>query len=188
MTMDPAELAMEILLGIRKPAEETKTRRPRTKERRTNSDRNDRPPAQVVEANRTGNLHPLRNRLTVNEEFIEDLLSTDGPCFGLGLAEERKELCGFLALRPGVLIPGQVTQKGFRFGHSLIGTSAFEVVHFAFEFYGFGSYNALVNPSDPVVQTVLKTMVGRSDYFFFVINAEGSATAFRYWARRTWPG
>jgi len=54
------------------------------------------------------------------------------------------------------------------------------VVHFAFEFYGHATYNALVNPSDPVARAVLEVMVGTGDYFFFAINADRcGTTAFR---------
>ena len=54
------------------------------------------------------------------------------------------------------------------------------MVHFAFEFYGHATYNALVNPSDPVAQAVLEVMVGTGDYFFFAINADRrGTTAFR---------
>jgi hypothetical protein len=51
----------------------------------------------------------------------------------------------------------------------LLGTSAFEVVHFAFAFYGFEVYNVLVNPNNPLVRTVLTTMVESGDYFFFAL-------------------
>src|SRR5919109_4429547 len=52
-------------------------------------------------------------------------------------------------------------------------------VHFAFEFYGFETYNVLINPNNPAAQTVLTTMVKSGDYFFFTINSNGTATAFR---------
>jgi hypothetical protein len=51
--------------------------------------------------------------------------------------------------------------------------------HFAFEFYGFGTYNVLVNPNNHLVQTVLTTMVESGDYFFFAMNPNQSVTAFR---------
>jgi len=125
------------------------------------------------------NTYLFRARLTANAAFIDDVTAAEAPCLALGLVEERGELCGILALRPSILIPSEVAQKGFRFGHSLFGTSAFEVVHFAFEFYGLAMYNGLVNPNNRVVRTVLKTMVERGDYFFLVVNADGHATAFR---------
>jgi hypothetical protein len=124
-------------------------------------------------------VYPLRPRLTVNRQFIREFLSADPPCFALGMVEERKRQCSFLALRPGEIVPPDISNAGFRFGHALFGNASCEVVHFAFEFYGFKTYNVLVNPNNPLVQTVLTTMVERGDYFFFALNATGSATAFR---------
>ena len=52
--------------------------------------------------------------------------------------------------------------------------------HFAFEFYGFKQYHTLMNPSNPLVQVVLKTMLETRDYFFFSIEEQsGSVTTFR---------
>jgi hypothetical protein len=123
-------------------------------------------------------VHPLRPRLIVNRQFIGDFISAETPCFALGLVEERNRQCGFLALRPDEAIPPHISDAGFRFGHSLFGNAAFEVVHFAFEFYGFKRYNVLVNPNNPLVKAVLTTMVESGDYFFFAIS-DGAATAFR---------
>ena len=54
------------------------------------------------------------------------------------------------------------------------------MVHFAFEFYGHATYNALVNPSDSMAQAILETVIGTGDYFFFAINADRRGTmAFR---------
>jgi hypothetical protein len=124
-------------------------------------------------------VYSLLPKLTVNEQFINEFISAQAPCFALGLVEERKRQCGFLALRPNEVIPPEVSSAGFRFGHSLLGTADFEVVHFAFEFYGFETYNVLINPNNPAVQTILTTMVESGDYFFFAINSNGTATAFR---------
>ena len=121
---------------------------------------------------------PFRPRLTVNRQFLSDFLAAETPCFALGLVEERGQQSGFLALRPDEAIPPQITNAGMRFGHSLLGTAAFEVVHFAFEFYGFHTYNVLVNPNNPLVRAVLTTMVDSEDYFFFAVS-QASATAFR---------
>lgn len=71
------------------------------------------------------------------------------------------------------------TNQGFRFGHALLGTSDYTVIQFIFEFYGFSQYNVLINPNNPLVQTVLTTMIESGDYFFFAINANQTATAFR---------
>ena len=124
-------------------------------------------------------VYSLLPKLTVNEQFMNEFISAQAPCFALGLVEERKRQCGFLALRPNEVIPPEVSSAGFRFGHSLLGTADFEVVHFAFEFYGFETYNVLINPNNPAAQTVLTTMVESGDYFFFAINSNGTATAFR---------
>jgi hypothetical protein len=86
---------------------------------------------------------------------------------------------GLLALRPGVDIPSALLDQGFPFGHSLLGTAAFEVVHFAFEFYGFKTYNGLINPRHPVAQTVLTRMIETGDYFIFALGASGGVTTFR---------
>lgn len=125
------------------------------------------------------NVRPLLPRLIVNGTFISAFLAASAPCFALGVVEERKQQYGFLALRPDVPIPDHATQGGFRLGHSLLGTSKYEVAHFAFELYGFTTYNVLVSPNNPVVQAILTIMVERPDYFIFVLNATGSATAFR---------
>jgi hypothetical protein len=124
-------------------------------------------------------IYSLLPKLTVNEQFVNEFISAQAPCFALGLVEERKRQCGFLALRLNEVIPPEVSSAGFRFGHSLLGTADFEVVHFAFEFYGFETYNVLINSNNPAVQTVLTTMVESEDYFFFAINSNGTATAFR---------
>ena len=124
-------------------------------------------------------VHPLLSRLTVNRRFMSDFLAAETPCFALGLVEERQRRRGFLALRPDREIPPDVSNGGFRFGHSLLGNADFEVVHFAFDFYGFETYNVLVNPHNPLVQTVLTLMVESADYFFFALDSNDSGTAFR---------
>jgi hypothetical protein len=124
-------------------------------------------------------VQPLLPRLVVNRPFIREFISADPPCFALGMVEERQQQYGLLALRPVEIIPPEISNAGFRFGHSLLGTAAFEVIHFAFEFYGFKTYNVLINPNNPLVQTVLAALIERGDYFFFALNANGSVTTFR---------
>lgn len=124
------------------------------------------------------NIYPLLPRLTINGAFMDEFLAAPTPCCALGLVEVRQRLCGFLAIRPNETLPPNITDAGFRFGHSLLGTSRYLVVHFAFEFYGFARYNVLVRPDNRIVRTVLSTMVESGDYFFFAIDANGSATAF----------
>ncbi len=120
-------------------------------------------------------------KLVVNQDFMVEFTSSKAPCFGLGLVEEdtKSQPTGFLALRPDRAIPPAVSDAGFSFGHSLLGTANFEVVYFGFQFYGFETYSVLINPNHPVTQAVLTTMVQTGDYFFFAIDAGGTATAFR---------
>jgi hypothetical protein len=73
----------------------------------------------------------------IRTKFMREFVSADAPCFALGLMEESKRRCGFVALRPGKAIPWEVSAIGFRFGHGLRGNDSFEVVHFTFGFHGF---------------------------------------------------
>ena len=92
------------------------------------------------------NVYPFLPKLTMNGQFIRDFIAAESPCFALGLVEERKQQCGFLALRPAGVIPPEISGLGFNFGHALLGTTEFEVIQFVFHFYGFETYNMLVNP------------------------------------------
>ncbi len=123
--------------------------------------------------------HTLRPKLTVNRAFMQEFVEAETPCFGLGLVEEWNRQSGFLALRPDVAIPSDVSGQGFNFGHSLLGTSTMEVIHFAFQFYGFQTFNVLVNPNNRVVQSVLDVMFEGGDYFFFALDPNNTVTAFR---------
>ena len=117
--------------------------------------------------------------LTVNKGLIREFLSEDPPCFALGMIEERTRHCGFLALRPDEAIPREVSDLGFRFGHTMLGTKDFPIIQFLFRFYGFRTYTVLVNPNNPVVRTVLRTMVESGDYYFIEIGPDSTATVFR---------
>jgi hypothetical protein len=110
---------------------------------------------------------------------MRDFMAEESPCFALGLVEERKQPCGFLALRPAEVIPPEISGLGFNFGHALLGTTEFEVIQFVFHFYGFETYNMLVNPNNRLVKKVLTRMVESGDYFFFAISPNQSVTAFR---------
>ncbi len=123
--------------------------------------------------------YPGLPRLTVHRQFMREFLAAETPCFALGVVEEQQRQYGCFALRPREVIPPAIANAGFRFGHALFGNARFAVVHFVFEFYGFKTYNVLVNPNNPLVQTVLTTMVESGDYFFFALDAQGSVTAFR---------
>jgi hypothetical protein len=117
--------------------------------------------------------------LTVNRSFMQAFIAAETPCCALGLVEESGRPCGLIALQPDQEIPAAITDGGFDFGHSLLGTAAFEVIHFAFEFYGFATYNVLINPNNALVQAVLERMIDDGDYFFFSLEASGRITAFR---------
>ncbi|MGI9284856.1 MAG: hypothetical protein ACR2P1_05675 [Pseudomonadales bacterium] len=52
-------------------------------------------------------------------------------------------------------------------------------MHFAFEFYEYITYNALVNPGNVIVKAVLSIMIAMEDYFFFAINPDHTVTTFR---------
>ncbi len=117
--------------------------------------------------------------LTVNRSFMREFIAAAAPCFALGMVEERGRQCGLLALRPEEEIPLEISDGGFNFGHALFGSAAFEVIHFVFEFYGFQTYNVLINPNNPLVQAVLHRMIADGDYFFFALEATGRVTAFR---------
>src|SRR2546426_1957558 len=122
---------------------------------------------------------PLRPALVVNRLFMQELLAAEPPCFALGMVEERQRLCGMLALRLDQEMPVTVAAGGFEFGHALFGTTTFVVLHLVFAFPGFQTYNVLINPHNPLVQAVLRTMLDDGDYFFFALNAQGHVTAFR---------
>ena len=125
------------------------------------------------------NVFTLLPKLALNRRFVGDFLNAPAPCGALGVIEERKQEYPLLALRPGVVLPQRITQDGFELGHSVLGNSQYEIVHFAFEFRGFATYHVLVNPSDPVVRAVLRHMVERGNYFVLAIGSDQSVTAFR---------
>lgn len=125
------------------------------------------------------NVPPLLPALTVNRSFMREFIAADTPCFALGMVEERKRQYSFLALRPDQAIPSDVSDLGFNFGHALLGNTTCEVIQFAFAFYGFQTYNVLVNPNNSLVQAVLAQMIEGGDYFFFALDPNDSVTAFR---------
>ncbi|GLT20197.1 hypothetical protein GCM10007938_39800 [Vibrio zhanjiangensis] len=126
-----------------------------------------------------GNVHNYLPRLTVNQLLISDLMDAPAPCFALGYVTEGKQKSGFIAVRPESPIPSRVTQQGMNFGHSVLGTDQYKVLHFAFEFYGHTIYHGLVPAGNPIVQAVISTMLETEDYFFFAINPDHTVTTFR---------
>ena len=69
------------------------------------------------------NIFRFLAKLTVNGQFMRDFMAEESPCFALGLVEERKQTCGFLALRPTEVIPPEISGLGFNFGHALLWTT-----------------------------------------------------------------
>jgi len=106
-------------------------------------------------------------------------MDAEPPCSALGLVEENGQRSGFVALRLIEEISSEVAARGFQFGHSRLGGDAIEVVHFTFEFYGFGTWNIMINPNNPLVQAVRTRVLEDADYFFFALSPHGRATAFR---------
>ena len=122
---------------------------------------------------------PLRPALVVHRLFMQEFLAAEAPCFAPGMVEERQRLCGMLALRLDQEMPAAVADGGFEFGHALFGTTAFVVLHLVFAFPGFQTYNVLINPNNPLVQALLRTMLDDGDYFFFALTSQGQVIAFR---------
>ncbi|MDJ0707214.1 MAG: hypothetical protein QNJ46_28400 [Leptolyngbyaceae cyanobacterium MO_188.B28] len=123
---------------------------------------------------------PILPTLTVNRSFLQSFIDAPAPCCAISLVEVQNRHYGFLALRPQTPIPPEVSAGGFSFGHSLYGNNKFEVIHFGFEFYGFQTYNVLINPNNAIVQSVLQAMIESNDYFFFSLDEQSSSvTTFR---------
>lgn len=117
--------------------------------------------------------------LTVNRHFMTAFVEAEAPCIALGMVEIAASPSALIALRFNQSIPKSVTAGGFAFGHALLGGSTWEVVHLAFTFYGFATYNALLNPSNPAARAVLSAMVETGGYFVFALDSDRSTTAFR---------
>ena len=124
------------------------------------------------------NVHQLLPKLTLNRDFIDEFMAQPEACCALGVIEERRHVLPLVAIRPQCSLPLAVTGEGFTFGHSVLGTSAYEVVHFAFTFRNVGNFNVLLNPSDPIVGDVLTRMVDLGSFFVLSIDPANAVTAF----------
>lgn len=122
---------------------------------------------------------PSLPHLIVNRSFMSDFVQAQPPCLALGLVEVKNQECAFVALRPEQPISSEISDQGLRFGHCLLGTQNYEVIHFSFEFYGFALYNVLINPNNPLMKVVLTKMIEDGDCFFFVLDPIGNVTVFR---------
>ena len=118
-------------------------------------------------------------KLTINRDFMADFAEAEPPCFALGLVEIDDGQTGFLAMRPAKAIPRDVLNDGFQFGHALYGAREAVLSHLVFRFYGHTLYQALVNPAQPMVRSIVATMVERGDYLFFVLNPGDRVSAYR---------
>ena len=121
----------------------------------------------------------MTSTLTISRRFIEDFMEQDAPCFALAMIEERGRLFAALVFNPGVALPDGISADGFELGHSVLGGANYEILHFAFGFHGFATYNVLLNPSNALVQSVVRSMVERGGYFILAVSPELRATAFR---------
>ena len=64
--------------------------------------------------------------LTVNHSFMHKFMDAETPCGALGLVEENGRQSGFMALHLDVDVPFDMTARGFRLGHSLLGNATFD--------------------------------------------------------------
>lgn len=131
----------------------------------------------------------LLPKLALNQGFVDEFMAHPEACCAVGVIEERRRVLPLLAIRPQCSLPLAVTEHGFTFGHSVLGTSTYEVVHFAFTFRNIGNFNVLLNPSDPIVRDVLARMVSLgADSFWPLIRATPSPRSLPTWARQTSQG
>jgi hypothetical protein len=128
---------------------------------------------------RQHNVVELLPRLAVNGPFIMAFLSGAGPSCALGMVDERKERFAGLMLRLDVPLPTESAAHGFSLGHAVLGTQHFELLQLSFVFYGFQTYHVLLNPNNPIVQAVVRSMIERGEYFILAIGVDRTATAFR---------
>jgi hypothetical protein len=96
----------------------------------------------------------------------------------LALIEDRERPFGLIALKLAEPVPEATAALGMRFGHSLFGNQKFVVVHFAFEFYGYRTFNAIVKPDNTIVRRGLSAMVETGITHFLTVGDGGSATIF----------
>ena len=125
-------------------------------------------------------VYRLLTKLTLNRRFAQDFLDAPPePCCALSVIEEREQVLPLVAFRPGVVLPYGVAEQGFDFGHSVLGGDSYEIVHFAFKFRGFCTYDVLVNPSDPVVREVIRHLVEHRCYVVLAVDPDQHVAAFK---------
>jgi hypothetical protein len=90
---------------------------------------------------------------------MRDFAAAPPPCGALGLVKEGQQLHALFALRPRVQIPPAIASAGVGLGFVVLGASPHEVIHIGFQFSEVLTYHMLVNPSYPLVRTVLNTLM-----------------------------
>ena len=117
--------------------------------------------------------------LTINRGFMAAFADEDAPCLAPAIVEMEGSRCALIALRLSEPIPNSISGAQFEFGHALLGTKTWEVVHFVFSFSGFLTFHVLLNPSNPIFQAVLAIMVETGNYMIFALDSDHAALAFR---------
>ena len=126
----------------------------------------------------SSNVTRLPVPLTFNELFLHSFVNEEPPCAALGLVEEAAQTRGFVAIQINESVPTRTAQSGFDFGYELLGNDRCQLIHFILKFEGFGTYDILLNPNNPLVRRVVDVMRETAQYFFFVFE-EGGVTAFQ---------
>ncbi len=117
--------------------------------------------------------------MIVNRQLMAAFLEEEGPCAMLGIAEDDQGQCGLIALKLDTVLPRDVAAAGFALGNALFGNRDWQVLHLAFNFYGFRNYNLLANPATPAMRRVLDTIVATENYMFLAFDSDRSATGFK---------
>jgi hypothetical protein len=126
----------------------------------------------------TTNVDRFMPKLTVNGQFIRDFISAHHRALRLDCQRKASAFAAswFSDLRKPFHRKSSAKTSLSIF---LLGNANFEVIHFVLEFYNFRICNVLVNPNNPLVQTVLTTIVESCDYFFFAMSPSQSVTTFQ---------
>lgn len=106
-------------------------------------------------------------------------MDSEPPCAALGLVEQARQSCGFVAVRTNESLPPQAAQAGFDFAFEVLGNDRYQLLHFVLDLPGRQPYDIILNPNNAVVRKVVDVMRETAQYFFFVFGDGGEMTAFR---------
>lgn len=98
-------------------------------------------------------------KFVVNLDFMAEFQKSAAPCFALGIVEIDDHPTPVLAIKTKQPLPADVLSGEFEFGHALHGTTDTMLLQFTFQFYGHSGYQTLLNPANPMVQSVISTLV-----------------------------